>query len=352
MNGLRVEAVDPRWDPRWRTLSEAAGSLFTAPPWIAAVTQCYGFTPVARVAFDASGAPVAGLAWIDVDDLRGGRRIALPFGDRADPILIGPAAQRATGWAAVAADALDGTLPFTLRCLDESAAAGDARLAAVGEAAWHATPLDAPPDELHARFRSQTRRNIATAQRAGVEVVLSADSDAVAAYHRLHVGLRKHKYRLLAQPRAFFDRIWKEFHPHDGVRVGLAMVDGVPVAGAMYLVWGKVVYYKFGASTPEHLALRPNDALHWALIRWAVDRGLTALDWGLSDLDQPGLVHYKRKWATVERRIQTLNAGGPALRRNPQTEETLGALTRLLTGPDVPHDVTDAAGALLYRYFC
>jgi CelD/BcsL family acetyltransferase involved in cellulose biosynthesis len=342
-----VCAVDPRTDPLWHDLARGPnGSLFTSPPWIGAVSDSYGFIPAARVTLDASGRPRAGVAWIDVSDMRGVRRLALPFSDRADPIV----ADRES-WAVLADEAFRDGVPLTLRCLATSPAAQDPQLAEVGEAAWHVTSLDRSLDDLRAALRSQTRRNIAAAQRAGVDVVLRADLEAIAQYHRLHVRLRKSKYRLLAQPLSFFERIWAAFAP-DGIRTALALVDGRPVAGAVYLVWQDTVYYKFGASAAEFLTLRPNDAIHWALIRWAHARGLRALDWGLSDLDQPGLCHYKRKWASEEGRIRTLNRGGPPLGSRSDVDATLKVVTDLLTDPSVPTAVTERGGAALYRYFC
>jgi CelD/BcsL family acetyltransferase involved in cellulose biosynthesis len=343
-----VAAVDPRTDPRWRELAAGPlGSLFTSPPWIHAVSGAYGLEPTARVLLDPAGAPTAGLAWTDVHDLRGDRRIALPFCDRADPLVPDRAS-----WETLAAEAMADDVPFRLRCLDGSPAAGDPRFTVTGEAAWHVTCLDRSPAELHAAFRSQTRRNIAKATRAGVEVLLSPDRQAVAEFHRLHVVLRKQKYRLLAQPLEFFDQIWQAFAPDDAIRTALAVVDGRPVAGALYLVWQDVVYYKFGASLAEYLPLRPNDAIHWEVMQWAQGRGCRALDWGLSDLDQPGLVDYKRKWATDEGRIRFLHHGGLPRGRRPDVEETLGAVTELLTDPAVPDAVTARAGATLYRFFC
>jgi CelD/BcsL family acetyltransferase involved in cellulose biosynthesis len=340
--------VDPRTDPRWAALAAGpGGGLFTSPPWIGAVCETYGFVPTGTVAGDGGGVPCAGLTWVDVDDLRGRRRLALPFCDRADPVVTDAAA-----WAAVSGDALTGDLPFTLRCLDGSPAADDRRLSRTGEAAWHRTPLAGSLEDLYARFRPQTRRNIATAERAGVQVRLSADMEAVHVYHDLHVSLRKHKYRLLAQPREFLEQIWKAFAPDDAIRTAIATVDGRPVAGAVYLVWQDTVYYKFGASEAATLPLRPNDAVHWALIRWAHARGLAHLDWGLSDLDQPGLVGYKRKWATEERRILTLNAGGAPLGRRADTERLLQTLTALFTDDSVPDAITARAGAALYGLFC
>lgn len=346
--GAAVLTVDPRTDPRWHALASGpGGNLFTSPPWLQAVGAGYDLAPRARIAVDRSDRLLGGLAWVDVRDLRGGRRIALPFCDRADPVLPDPAA-----WPAVAADALTGDLPFTLRCLEGSRACADPRLTVRGAAAWHRTPLDRPLPELHRALRPQARRTIAAAERAGVHVVLRDDLEAVLEFHRLHVELRRSKYRLLAQPQAFFTRIWEAFAAADGVRTALAVLDGRVVAGALYLVWQDTLYYKFGASLPQFLAARPNDALHWRMIRWAHDRGLRGLDWGLSDLDQPGLCAYKRKWASVESRILTLNAGGPPMGAPPDVERTLRAVTELFTDPAVPHSVTERAGAELYRFFC
>jgi Acetyltransferase (GNAT) domain len=343
-----LRRVDPRTDALWAALARGdGGSLFTSPPWIGAVCETYGFQPTAQVALDSSGRPLGGVAWIDVCDLRGRRRLALPFCDRADPIVPDP-----DTWHLVSSDPLAGDLPFTLRCLAPSPAVTDRRFAVVGEAAWHTTALDRPVEELHAALRPPTRRNIATAERAGVEVVLRDDPEAMIEYHHLHVGLRKRKYRLLAQPSEFLQRIHTAFAPADALRVGLALVDGRPVAGVVYLVWGDTLYYKFGASRAEYLPLRPNDALHWRLIRWAQERGLRTLDWGLSDLDQPGLCAYKRNWASVEGRIRTLNAGGRPHGESPEVGQLLGTVTDLLTDPSVPDAVTERAGAALYRFFC
>jgi CelD/BcsL family acetyltransferase involved in cellulose biosynthesis len=350
MTGARTRlwTVDPRTDPLWAELARGeGGSLFTSPPWIGAVCDTYGFQPSARVAVDPSGRPLGGVAWVDVSDLRGHRRLALPFCDRADPILTD-----ADTWLLVSGDPLAGDLPFTLRCLEGSPAVADPRFTVLGEAAWHTTALDRPLDELYAAVRPQTRRNIATAERGRIDVVLRDDEQALAEYHRLHVGLRKRKYRLLAQPLEFFERIRKAFAPTGALRIALALLDGRPVAGAVYLVWGDTVYYKFGASQAEFLSLRPNDALHWQLIRWAHQRGLRTLDWGLSDLDQPGLCAYKRNWASEEGRIRTLNAGGRPRGGSAEVGQLLRVVTDLLTDPSVPDAVSGRAGAGLYRYFC
>jgi CelD/BcsL family acetyltransferase involved in cellulose biosynthesis len=345
---LSVVTADPVTDPRWHRLAAGPGaSLFTSPPWISAVCRSYGFAPEARIAVDAAGGPVGGFAWVAVDDVRGRRLSSLPFSDRADPLV-----PDLPTWTALLDAAKTGDDRFTLRCLASSPACAEPRLRTVGEAAWHATALDGGLDEVHRRIAGSSRRNLAAAQRAGVRVEVREDVDAVRTFHRLHVGLRKHKYRLLAQPMAFFENIWHEFGPGGCVTL-LASLDGEVIAGAMFLEWNDTLYYKFGASVPAHLQVRPNDAVYWAGIGRAVERGLRLVDWGLSDLDQPGLVAFKRKWAGIEDRIVTLRSG-TWLQRPEQQEfgRELGELTRLLTDASVPDEISARAGAVLYRYFC
>jgi CelD/BcsL family acetyltransferase involved in cellulose biosynthesis len=302
--------------------------------------------PEARVAAAPDGTPVGGLAWVRISDIRGDRISALPFGDRADPMLAEP-----DGWPGLADDAIATGVPFTLRCFSDNPATSDPRLRVVGEAAWHGTPLGCTEDELWARISSTSRRNLRAADRNGVKVVASTGIDAVREFHRLHVRLRKSKYRLLAQPLEFFERIWECFTEADAVITLLAEVDGEVAAGAMYLVWGDTLYYKFGASLAEYLPKRPNDALYWSALKLALSRGLRAVDWGVSDLDQPGLVGYKRKWASEERRVVTLR-GGPDPSQPAGVGAMLGELTRLFTEPSVPDEISTQAGALLYRHFC
>jgi CelD/BcsL family acetyltransferase involved in cellulose biosynthesis len=342
-----VAAIDPRTDDRWQTLAATAqGSLFTSPPWIRSVCDTYGFMPQARILTDTQGRPTDGFAWVPIGDICGDRLVSLPFSDRAEPVVANQAM-----WSFLVEDALRTEIPFRIRCLDGAAPVADARFVRTAEAAWHGTPLDAPLSEIYRSVSSTARRNVATAARNGVRVDALAGLDAVATYHRLHVSLRKYKYRLLAQPVALFERIWQEFSVNDGIVTLLARVNGEPVAGAVYLVWNDALYYKFGASLAAALSLRPNDALAWTALRWASERGLRMLDWGLSDLDQPGLVAFKRKWASHERRILTLGWKCHDEDRRPDAGRLLGELTRMLTDDAVPDHITARAGSLLYRYF-
>ena len=343
-----VVLIDPRNDPRWRRLALGPhGSVFTSPPWIDAVCATYGFTPAAGILPGWNGEPRAGLAWVPISDIRGDRVSSLPFSDRAEPLI-----ENSVDGKALADGVITATAPLTLRCFDTAVPVGDRRFERVATAAWHGTPLGGGVEEIRQRLSQHARRNIAISERAGVRIEAHPGRDAVHRFHELHVSLRKRKYRLLAQPGELFDHIWDAFSPSDAIVTMLAHVGDELIAGAVFLTWGDVLYYKFGASHHEHLALRPNDAIFWAGIRWGVERGARLVDWGLSDLDQPGLIAYKRKWASEQRTIVTLRAGGEQARSSSEAGPMLAELTRLLTDDSVPDEVTRQAGALLYRYFC
>lgn len=350
MTGLVTVPVDPRTDSRWERLARGAhGSLFTSPPWIDTVCGTYGFVPEARIAVDRHGVPLGGVAWVAVTDLRGHRAVSLPFSDRADPLVADPQT-----WQALAGDLPGPDVALRIGAMAGTPAAADPSFTVAGEAAWHGTPLEVSADELWRRLSGHARRNIRTARLRGVTVTHDESLEGVRRFHRMHVELRKTKYRLLAQPVEFFERLWHTFRPSGEIRTLFAWADDTPVAGALLLEWEDVLYYKFGASHAAWLHLRPNDAVFWAALEHGLAREKRRVDWGRSDLDQPGLISYKRKWATDERRILTLSSRGsaPDDTAAPGVDALLGELTRLLTGETVPTELTTRAGALLYRYFC
>ena len=340
--------VDPRDDPRWENLVRGGrGSLFTSPPWIRAVAETYGFAPRALLLTAAGGTPGTGLALVDVDDVRGARRVSLPFGDRADPVA-GPAAEPSD--LAVLLDDRPAHVPWTLRALEPTGLVDVPGAEVAGRAAWHATTIVGSPADAWAQLSGGARRNVRAAERRGVTVHADSGPEAVRTFHALHVARRKRRYGMLAPPVALFDAIRREFAGDGSLLTLLARVDGRTVAGALFCEWDGVLYYKFGASSDDELGARPNDALFWAGIEHAHARELRLLDWGVSDLDQPGLIGFKRKWADVEGSVATVRFG---LRPDSaRVDAVLAAVTALLTEPAVPDEVSARAGRDLYRYFC
>jgi hypothetical protein len=86
---------------------------------------------------------------------------------------------------------------------------------------------------------------------------------------------------------------------------------------------------------------------------YAQQNGLKMLDFGLSDTDQPGLLRYKRKFATAEKEISFLEwtPKNFPTRRIPGAGDVLSQMTCLLTDPSVPDEITWRAGEKFYHLF-
>jgi hypothetical protein len=169
----------------------------------------------------------------------------------------------------------------------------------------------------------------------------------------MHLKIRKYKLGMLAQPFQFFQNIWRHFVDTQHGFLLLATYQDKIVAGDFFLEWKDTLYYKFNASLPSDLSHRPNDLLIWEGIQRGKTRGFACLDFGLSDIDQEGLVRYKRKFGPEEKIISFLRHapdGSPTLAEK-QTRDLLTQLTHRFTDRMVPDPVTERAGEDLYRLF-
>ena len=322
------------------------GSLFSSPPWMEAVSRTYDL-PVSASARSVLGQRQDAVLFTQVSDLRGERVVCGPFSDYCDPLT-----NDADIWRELIAPILALRLPVTLRCLRSDAPMQDDRFRPVGEAAWHGVDIARPEDEIWAGFAGPARQNIRKALRNGVQVREGRTLEDVRLFHAMHCHVRKTKYRMLAQPMDFFHQLHELFAAENRLTVLFAEAEGTPLAGILFLEWGNTLYYKFNASWQRDMC--PNDLLVWEGIRMGRRHGLRRLDFGASDYDQPGLLRYKRKFATDEMKIHRLRwePEGYSDPRAAQAGQMLGRMTQLLTDPAVPDAVTRAAGDEFYGFFC
>ncbi len=347
---MNVICVDPRTDPAWLELSQRyPSSVFNSPQWLRVLGDTYDFRVQAYVLLDDEGQPQAGIPFCHISDIRGERIASLPFSDFSDPLV----ADRVQ-WEILAGKLLEQGCPVKVRPLHNPIPLQDPRFVLVKQARWHGIDLDKDMDLVWQGFHSGARRAIRKAERNGLVAYLAKSTADLRTFFEMHRGVRKHKYRMLAQPYAFFQNIWRHFVEEDQGTLMLVQQEGRILGGALFLEWQDTLYYKFNASMPGTLDLRPNDLVIWEGIRYAKAKGLTRFDFGLSDWDQEGLVRYKRKYATEEKAISFLRHTPADAQLCPSVEavqELLPQLTQLLTDESVPDAVTEEAGALLYRYF-
>lgn len=341
-----VEAAElvPLDDPGWnRFVAEAPDSTaFHDPAWASLLASCYGFRAFAVVQRDDEGRIAAGVPVVELRRFRSRRWVSLPFTDACSPLatsgeVLDSFARRldaARAAASVARVEVRGLLP-----------GAETRVSEVDLV--HTLRLATDPEAVFRTFkRSQVQRNVARAERDGVEVRMGEDrSDLVDVFYRLHVATRR-RLGVPVQPRSFFELLWGRLLSHGRGFVLLASADGRDVAGAVFLTSASTTTYKFGASDASFWGLRPNHALMWAAIRWSCLSGRRKFDFGRTETSNRGLVEFKRGWGTVEAPVVYSTLGLPAPAERPRSSSGLAAAI-IRRSPPV---VCRAVGRTLYRY--
>ncbi len=313
-----------------------ANELFVETRWWDVLRAAYGFDVRHLDAIDGSGTA----AWVDIDDPVGARRISLPFCDLVDLDCD----QRA--WASLRTSFLDAPhakLTTSGRHPIVQDPAFDSEIVAVHQV----VPVD-PTAEPGERYSTLSRRMVRKSDAAGITYRIAHDLDALATFHAMHVGVRKHRYGLLAQPFSFFEAIHEAYLAAGDGAVLLGEVDGEVVGGCVLLHTDDAVHYKFAATRPEYRSSGVSHGAVHAALQYSRDVGRPCFDFGRADLDQPGLVDFKRRFGALASPIAVSTRG--ELARSP-FRDLLVTLTGSFTRPTTPDPLTALAGAHLYRYF-
>jgi len=346
---VKIVNIDPTTDPLWQDLvSRERSDVFHAPAWLRVLKETYDFELRALVAVDEEGVPSSGMAYCKIEDMMDPRIASLPFSDFCDPLV-----RDREEWNCLIDTLLDGEHRFNMRCLHNQVPLQDERLTLVDRAKWHAIDLQRSEDDLWMGLSGSARRAIKKARREGVEVRIAREKEEIRDFFDLHLGVRKYKYELLAQPYRFFEQIWDHFLGAGKGALMIALFEGRPIGAVLFLEWQNKLYYKFNASDFNYIDARPNDLIVWEGMKYGRAKGHEYLDFGLSDWDQEGLLRYKRKFATDEKTISFLRYM-PARSPSPQEKmmrALLPQITDLFVDEAVPDSVTEKAGDTLYRFF-
>ncbi|MEM7275962.1 MAG: GNAT family N-acetyltransferase [Actinomycetota bacterium] len=342
------EFIDVRTEPGWDdAIGGTDAELFIGSRWAEVLADSFNVQVQASVERSADGRVAAAVPFACIDDVRGARLAMLPFSDFVSPVGISDAAT----WDRLVRPLLDLGRPMTFNTVAGTPAADDERFVADGGSVRHRIPLDGPADQLFARFSSHHRRLIRKADRVGLRFGLAETRADLRAFYELHLGVRRHRYGMLAQPYTLFESLWDRFlEPGLGDLV-LGFDGDTVVGGCLLLEAGDTFYYKYAASHPDYRSAGASHGAVMHAVGRGIERGLVALDLGRSDTDQPGLVDFKRRFGAEVSELCRYRSKDQLFREASEMDRLLTELTGLLTRPSVPDPITEQAGALLYRLF-
>ncbi len=356
---VSVRQTHPMADSRWADFvaSHPDALIYHHPRWFAVLEKAYGYKPAALACEDVAGSLVGVLPLVEKRGLISGRHLSsLPHTPVAGPLAADSDAKAALVRAAVERLDAGGRGWLQLKVLAPDL---DGLVHGVVGSPWEATYILRLPDDP-AQLRFGNSRNHARikwavnkARRLGVRIRAAESDDDLGAWYGLYVDtMRQHV--VPPRPYRFFRAMWEAMQDAGYMRLLLAEqrqgTQNVLLAGSLFLMYGRTVFFAFNGRRGDALALRPNDAIQWQSIHDACREGYRWYDLGEVDEHNRGLAEFKTKWGAEARRMyryhypesRELEAG--VLKPGSRAQRMARAAWRLL-----PPKATASVGDWVYK---
>jgi CelD/BcsL family acetyltransferase involved in cellulose biosynthesis len=326
------------------------GNLFYSRRWLSVLEEEYGFDHKVVVSESSpQSRPI--FVFSQISDIFGKRIISLPFSDYTEPLVTN---REELFWILklLRDQYPDHDMIFKYHGELQDYQAYD--LENIRQACCHRVPLKGGLERIWSGTNRAFRKGVNKAKKSGVQVVALNDETGMDIFHDLLTQLRRNKFNILPQPKSFYCLFLKHFISRRQGNLWIAFKDRVPVAAALVLHSGNVMFDKMGVSDQDYLECRPNNALLWDVMKYGHTNGFDALDMGLSPGGNQGLIRFKDGLGGEKSVINYYRS--PAQNRDPEQErhikKLLSDLTRLIVNPQVHDETVQDASKMLYRYFC
>jgi len=295
---MNIQIINPikyeGWDELLLTSDQS--TFFHTTAWAKVLSESYRYKPLYFTLIQNSKLKIM-LPVMEVKSfLTGKRGVSLPFTDHCPPIAENENAfnemfkqvirhGKKANWKAIdlkcCVNYLRGsTLPFETFLT-------------------HDLDVSQTDQEIFYHFRDSTKRNIKKAIQNHVNVKIQKSLESVKEYYRLNCITRK-AHGLPPQPFYFFKKIHEHIISQNKGFVVLAAYKNKVIAGAVFFHFSEQAIYKYGASDPRHLNLRPNNLVMWEAIKWYCQNGFKNFNFGRTELQHKGLLQFKKGWGTEE----------------------------------------------------
>ena len=339
-----MHVIDPLSDPRWTPFVErhSAACAFHTIGWLRALRLTYGYEPFA-VTSSAPGRELEDAApfcrihsWAT-----GPRLVSLPFTDHCQPLST-----------------VRELVPFLTELAQREkyrfvelrparAIAGTAIGRDHRSAAYVIHWLDLSPSlELifHALDKDSIQRKIRRAERERLQYREGRSPDILNQFYALLLRTRR-RHQLPPQPRSWFENLARSMG--ESIQFRIAVKDEMPVAAIVTLTHRNAMIYKYGCSDERFHAAGSMPFLFWRMIQDAKQASIPLLDFGRSDLDNPGLIRFKDQWGTRRAELAYYRFPAPA---QPSGAPSLGERTAKALFARLPDPLLAMAGRMIYRH--
>jgi hypothetical protein len=323
--------------------TNAKATFFHSTIWARILASTYRFVPY----YVTTGEGAAGLLPImEAHSFISGRRgVSLPFTDECEPIASDTDAFNTLFRSATVHMSKRNWRYIEIRG-GETALSTERTTA---EFFGHEIQLEGRTSaELFANCTSATRRAVRRAEKNGVEVKFARTQEDMDVFYTLLCQTRK-RHGNPPQPRKFFQQIQRHAIETDSGRLILAKHNGIAVAGAVFLHFGRHSIYKFGASDSKSRHLAANNLVMWRALEWYNDKRFSTLRLGRTSVENEGLRQFKRGWGSHEYSIKYLRYANKTRDFLLGTDNSsTGWQTRIFKL--LPQRISRQIGAVAYRH--
>lgn len=341
----KIQIIDPTSYSAWDDLllTNKKSSFFHTAGWCRVLAASYGYKPLYFTQIDND--KLTGLlAVMEVNSpITGKRGVSLPFTDHC-PVI----AEDGDQFDALLRKVLEQGQKSSWKTLEIR---GGQRFlkdkSSSNTFLTHDLALNKKENDILISFRSSNRRNIKKAQKMGVTTTILESMDSIREFYRLNCLTRK-DHGLPPQPFVFF----KNFMEHiisakKGMVILAGVNEGKNIAGAVLTSFGQKAIFKYGASNRNLQQLRANNLVMWEAIRTYAGNGMHNFNFGRTEVDNTGLLQFKRGWGTREKLIYYYKYD---LKRNDFVANTSQIKSSYPIFTKMPIPMLNLIGRVLYRH--
>ena len=341
---MKIKIINPIEFPNWnRYIAEFdEASIFHTSNWASVLSEAYNYVPKYFTAFQ-DGFIIGCIPIMEIKSvLTGQRGVSLPFTDECQRLGNDSETDSAiwnhlkhhgkkSNWNYIELRGTRNNIP--------EAPASDSF-------ALHTLDLNTRETDLLKRLRDSTRRNIKNASQRGVTIQSNRSLTALKAFYRLNCRTRR-RHGVPPQPHQWFISIYERILATNKGFILSAIHTGAVIAAAVIFHFNKTVTFKYGASIPNQQHLRANNLLIWEAIKWGIEKGFKRFNFGRTDMNNHGLLQFKRGWGAVE---ETLNYYQYNLKNCSFRSETSKFKSSYPILKIMPLPLLKISGQILYRH--
>jgi len=297
--GQRIgHLIEPLRDARWEGFirEHPRSSVFHSSPWLTALSQTYGYQPVAYTTSPVDQDLHNAIVFCRVESWLTGRRlVSLPFSDHCEPLLDDEEDAQSLATAIEKDAQREGWRYVEMRPLQPLDFAISMNCSTV-DYTFH--ELDLAPD-INTLFRNchkdSTQRKIRRAEREPLNYREGSSEELLDYFYELFTITRK-RHRIPPPPRKWFLNLMNCFG--GALKIRVAFKGDKHVAAIITIRHKDTLVYKYGGCDTRFTNLGSMHFLLWKSIQEAKALGLRSFDFGRSDEDQPGLIVFKSRWGS------------------------------------------------------